>query len=581
MYKGSDPMSLRLSGIAASPGIAIAKAYLLQSDQWQVEKIIIADADAELIRFDQAIAKTEQDLQKLKIKTAAELGEAKSEIFDAHLSILKDPELIDSIKDKISDEKTNAESALEEVSQMFIGMLEEMDDERLSARAADLRDISKRILKHLINKGDESSQVYFEEVIIVANDLTPSDTAELDLRYVKGFITDIGSRTSHSSILARSMEIPAVVGAADVSKTIQPDMLLILDGFTGELIVDPSEEVLAQYRQKKLEHAEEKAESAKFTNLTTVTKDGFELELAANIGRVEDVQGALENGAEAVGLFRTEFLFMDRKTMPSEEEQFKIYKYVLEKMHPKPVIIRTLDIGGDKQLPYLKLAEEMNPFLGVRAIRLCLDQPELFRTQLRALLRASEYGHLKIMFPMIAILSELRQAKKMLNEEKAALLENGVAVSDHIELGIMIEIPAAAIMADQFAKEIDFFSIGTNDLIQYTMAADRMNERVSYLYQPYHPSILRLIHMVVKAANQEGKWVGMCGEMAADPIAVPILLGMGLKELSMSAASIPSTRALLSKINRSDCSQVIADILSLETEEQVEQLVKSNLMGSI
>jgi phosphotransferase system enzyme I (PtsI) len=570
-------MSLRLTGIAASPGIAIAKAHVMQSAEWQAEKISIADTEAELSRFNQAILKTETDLQKLKTKTAAELGEVKAEIFDAHLSILKDPELIDTIKEKISEEKINAESALEEVAQMFIGMLEEMDDERLSARAADLRDITKRIFKHLAGKGTDLSQHYSEEVIIIANDLTPSDTAELDLHYVKGFITDIGSRTSHSSILARSMEIPAVVGAADVSKQIKPHTLLILDGFKGELIVDPTDEVLAQYQQKQQEHAVQKAEWAKFANLPTKTKDGFDLELAANIGRVEDVQGALENGAEAIGLFRTEFIFMDRSSMPSEEEQFKIYKYVLEKMHPKPVIIRTLDIGGDKQLPYLKLPVEMNPFLGVRAIRLCLDQPELFRTQLRALLRASEYGNLKIMFPMIAVLSELRQAKHVLNEEKAALLHSGVAVSDHIELGIMIEIPAAAIIADQFAKEIDFFSIGTNDLIQYTMAADRMNERVSYLYQPYHPAILRLIHMVVKAANQEGKWVGMCGEMAGDPTAAPILLGMGLRELSMSAAAIPSTRALLSKINQRECSSMIAEILTLETEEEVAQRVKDLL----
>jgi phosphotransferase system enzyme I (PtsI) len=574
-------MSVRLSGIAASPGIAIAKAYVIKPAEWQVEKIIIADTEAELIRFNQAILRTEADLQKLKAKTAAELGELKAEIFDAHLSILKDPELIDSIKSKIRDEKVNAESALEEVSQMYIGMLEEMDDERLSARAADLRDITKRIFKYLVSKDLGSSQLYSEEAIIIANDLTPSDTAELDLQYVKGFITDIGSRTSHSSILARSMEIPAVVGAVDVSKKIKPNTLLILDGFKGELIVDPSDEELAQYQQKKQEHIMQKAEWAKYANLPTKTKDGFDLELAANIGRIEDIQGVLENGAEAIGLFRTEFIFMDRKSMPSEDEQYKIYKYVLEKMHPKPVIIRTLDIGGDKQLSYLELPVEMNPFLGVRAIRLCLDQPELFRTQLRALLRASEYGKLKIMFPMIALLSELRQAKQILNEEKAALLHSGAAVSDHIELGIMIEIPAAAIMADQFAKEIDFFSIGTNDLIQYTMAADRMNERVSYLYQPYHPAILRLIHMVVKAANQEGKWVGMCGEMAGDPVAVPILLGMGLKELSMSAAAIPSTRALLNKINQRDCSSIIAEILTLETEEEVEKLVKDRLLSRI
>jgi phosphotransferase system enzyme I (PtsI) len=574
-------MSVRISGIAASPGIAIAKAHVMKVVEWHVERKTISNIEEEIARFEQAMRDAETALLKQRDKTAAELGELKAEIFEAHLSILKDPELISNVKDQIRTDKINAESALTDVSHMFIALLEEMEDERLRERATDLRDITKRVMQYLAGKEPGSQENYTEEVIIVTGDLTPSDTAELNLRYVKGFVTDIGSRTSHSSILARSMEIPAVVGTKDVSVRIEHNSLLILDGFNGELIIDPSEEELAQYKQLKQEHAIEKAEWGKFVHLPTQTKDGCSIELAANMGRIEDVKGALENGAEGIGLFRTEFIFMDRTSMPTEEEQFKIYKYVLEKMNPKGVIIRTLDIGGDKQLPYLNLPVEMNPFLGVRAIRLCLDQQELFRTQLRALLRASVYGQLKIMFPMIAILSELRQAKQILNEEKEALLQKNIAVSSNIELGIMIEIPAAAIMADQFAKEVDFFSIGTNDLIQYTMAADRMNERVAYLYQPYHPVILRLIHMVVKAANQEGKWVGMCGEMAGDRVAVPILLGMGLKELSMSAAAIPSTRALLSKISFQDCSDIIIEIMNLETEEAVEQLVKVKLAGLI
>jgi phosphotransferase system enzyme I (PtsI) len=574
-------MSVRLFGIAASPGIAIAKAHVMKAMEWHVEKKTISNIEEEIARFEQALRDAETALQKQRAKTAAELGELKAEIFEAHLSILKDPELSSQVKDQIRADKINAESALTDVSQMFIAMLEEMEDERLRERATDLRDITKRVMQYLAGKEPQSQENYTEEVIIVAGDLTPSDTAELNLQYVKGFVTDIGSRTSHSSILARSMEIPAVVGAKDVSQRIEHNSLLILDGFKGELIIDPTVEELAQYKQQKQAHDIQKAEWAKFVHLPTQTKDGSFIELAANMGRIEDVKGALENGAEGIGLFRTEFIFMDRKSMPTEEEQFKIYKYALEKMNPKAVIIRTLDIGGDKQLPYLNLPAEMNPFLGVRAIRLCLDQQELFRTQLRALLRASVYGHLKIMFPMIAILSELRQAKQILNEEREALLQKSVAVASHIELGIMIEIPAAAIMADQFAKEVDFFSIGTNDLIQYTMAADRMNERVAYLYQPYHPAILRLIHMVVKAADQAGKWVGMCGEMAGDRVAVPILLGMGLKELSMSAAAIPSTRALLSKISSQACASVIAEILTLETEEEVEQMVKDKLVSLI
>jgi phosphotransferase system enzyme I (PtsI) len=572
-------MSYTLSGIAASPGIAIGKAWVMKQEEPIAVSTSIGQPADEIIRFEKALRHTKEDLEKLRDQTAAQLGELKAEIFDAHLSILKDPELIDSVKDMIKSEPANAEGALQAVSQMFVGMLENMDDELLRERAVDLKDITRRVLQHLAGVEAVSLSDIKEEVIILANDLTPSDTAQLNARYVKGFVTNIGSRTSHSSILARSMEIPAIVGTQRVTELVDKDnVIIIMDGFQGKLIIEPTESELSDYQKLKEQYDQEKIEWAKFVDLPTITKDGFALELAANIGRVEDVNTALQSGAEAIGLFRTEFVFMDRHEMPTEEEQFAIYRHVLERMSPKPVIIRTLDIGGDKQLPYLPIASEMNPFLGVRAIRLCLEQQTVFRTQLRALLRASVYGKLRIMFPMIAISSELRQAKQILAEEQAGLLKQGIAVSDNIEVGIMIEVPAAAMMADQLAKEVDFFSIGTNDLIQYTMAADRMNEQVAYLYQPYHPAILRLIHQVVKAADQQGIWVGVCGEMAGDRIAAAILLGLGVKELSMSAAAIPGTRALLSKLDKTQSSSLAETLLMLETSEEVEQLIMKELM---
>ncbi|MDQ0243930.1 phosphotransferase system enzyme I (PtsI) [Bacillus fengqiuensis] len=567
-------MAKEITGIAASSGIAIAKAFRLENPELTVEKTAVTDTDTETARFEQALAQSTSELEVIKEHARKELGEDKADIFAAHLLVLSDPELINPIKDKIKTEQVNAEYALNEVATMFINMFESMDNEYMKERAADIRDVTKRVLAHLLGVTIANPSMISEEVVIIAEDLTPSDTAQLNRQYVKGFTTDIGGRTSHSAIMARSMEIPAVVGTKTVTADIANGVLVIVDGLDGQVIVDPTPETVKAFEEKKAAHEAQKAEWAKLVNEKTVSADDHHVELAANIGTPEDVKGVLENGGEGVGLYRTEFLYMGRDTLPTEEEQFDAYKTVLERMEGKPVVVRTLDIGGDKELPYLDLPKEMNPFLGFRAIRLCLEMQDMFRTQLRALLRASVYGNLKIMFPMIATLDEFRQAKAILMEEKEKLQSEGITVSDNIEVGMMVEIPSSAVIADLFAKEVDFFSIGTNDLIQYTLAADRMNERVSYLYQPYNPAILRLIKMVIDAAHKEGKWAGMCGEMAGDEIAIPILLGLGLDEFSMSATSILKARSQIRHLSKAEIEKHVDTILSMNTTEEVMAFVK-------
>ncbi|MGG1290535.1 phosphoenolpyruvate--protein phosphotransferase [Bacillus smithii] len=567
-------MSTILKGIAASNGIAIAKAYRLVEPDLKVERKDIQNSEEEINRFEEAIRQSQSELETIRDHAKKELGEEKAAIFEAHLLVLSDPEMTGSIKDKIKNEKVNAEFALKETADMFVSMFENMDNEYMKERAADIRDVTKRVLAHLLGVELPNPSLIAEEVIIVAEDLTPSDTAQLNRQFVKGFTTDVGGRTSHSAIMSRSMEIPAVVGTKEATKEIQNGDLVIVDGINGEVHVNPVPEVIESYKDKAEQFAKEKAEWAKLKNEKTYSSDGHQVELVANIGTPKDIEGVINNGGEGVGLFRTEFLYMGRDQLPSEEEQFEAYKTVLEGLNGKPVVVRTLDIGGDKELPYLNLPKEMNPFLGFRAIRLCLEDQDLFRTQLRALLRASVYGNLKIMFPMIATINEFREAKAILEEEKEKLIQNGTKVSDSIEVGIMVEIPSTAVMADQFAKEVDFFSIGTNDLIQYTLAADRMNERISYLYQPYNPAILRLVKMVIDAAHKEGKWAGMCGEMAGDETAIPLLLGLGLDEFSMSATSILKARSLIKKLNRSEMEQLASEALNKRTTAEVVELVE-------
>lgn len=570
-------MTEKMTGIAASSGIAIAKALVLKHPDLTIERRTIVDKDTEQTRLNDALALSKEELEAIKEKAEKELGQDKAAIFSAHLLVLSDPEFVGAIKQKIDSDHICAEAALDDVSKMFIQLFENMDNEYMKERAADVRDVSKRLLSHLLGVTFTSPSGITEETVIIAEDLTPSDTAQLNRKYVKGFATDVGGRTSHSVIMSRSMEIPAVVGTKTVTAKAEDGMMTIVDGLAGEVILDPTAEQLAAYRKKQAAFIAQREEWKKLAGLSTKTKDGVQVELAANIGNPGDVEGVIDNGGEAIGLYRTEFLYMDRDKLPTEEEQFDAYKAVLEKMEGKPVIIRTLDIGGDKKLSYLKLPEEMNPFLGFRAIRLCLEQQELFRTQLRALLRASVYGKLRIMFPMIATLGELRQAKAILHEEKEKLVTEGIGVNDDIQVGMMVEIPSAAILADRFAKEVDFFSIGTNDLIQYTMAADRMNERVSYLYQPCNPAILRLVGRVIDAAHKEGKWAGMCGEMAGDPIAIPLLLALGLDEFSMSATSILPARSQILKLSKEQLAKHKDVFLNMDTAEEVVDYVKTHL----
>lgn len=569
-------MSKLIKGIAASDGVAIAKAYLLVEPDLTFDKNEkVTDVEGEVAKFNNAIEASKVELTKIRNNAEVQLGADKAAIFDAHLLVLDDPELIQPIQDKIKNENANAASALTDVTTQFVTIFESMDNEYMKERAADIRDVSKRVLSHILGVELPNPSMIDESVVIVGNDLTPSDTAQLNKEFVQGFATNIGGRTSHSAIMSRSLEIPAIVGTKSITQEVKQGDMIIVDGLNGDVIVNPTEDELIAYQDKRERYFADKKELQKLRDADTVTVDGVHAELAANIGTPNDLPGVIENGAQGIGLYRTEFLYMGRDQMPTEEEQFEAYKEVLEAMDGKRVVVRTLDIGGDKELSYLNLPEEMNPFLGYRAIRLCLAQQDIFRPQLRALLRASVYGKLNIMFPMVATINEFREAKAILLEEKENLKNEGHDISDDIELGIMVEIPATAALADVFAKEVDFFSIGTNDLIQYTLAADRMSERVSYLYQPYNPSILRLVKQVIEASHKEGKWAGMCGEMAGDETAIPLLLGLGLDEFSMSATSILKARRQINGLSKNEMTELANRAVDCATQEEVIELVNN------
>lgn len=561
-----------LKGIAASAGVSIAKAYKLESPKVEIVKKE-GDPAIEVEKFNAALEKIKTDIEGVKERAAARLSEEELAVFDAHLMMAGDPEFASQIVGMIENDKVNAEYAADTVANQMVAMFESMDNDYFRERAADIKDVTYRLKCNLLGLTIPDLSSISEDSIIVAYDLTPSDTAQLNT-FVKGFATSIGGKTSHSAIMANSLEIPAVVGCGDILSAVEHGDTLILDALDGEVFVNPDEETIKKYEAKAKAYAEEKEALKVLVNAESVTTDGHKVELAGNIGGFKDVEGVLKNGGEGVGLFRTEFLYMDNDHFPTEEEQFEAYKAVLEGMQGRRVVVRTLDIGGDKKLSYFEFPEEMNPFLGYRAIRLCLDRTDIFRTQLRALIRASVYGRLCIMFPMIATVKEFCDAKAIYEEEKAKLIAEGVKVADNIEVGMMVEIPAAAVNADNFAKHADFFSIGTNDLIQYSMAADRMSEHVSYLYQPYNPSVLRLIKMTIDGAHKEGKWAGMCGAMAGEPYAVPLLLGMGLDEFSMSATQILKARKMVNGLSKDEAAKLADEALKLATAEEVLDLVK-------
>ncbi|HJB04142.1 MAG TPA: phosphoenolpyruvate--protein phosphotransferase [Candidatus Merdibacter merdigallinarum] len=564
-----------LKGIAASAGISIAKAYKLESPKVEIVKKE-GDPAVEVEKFNAALEKTKKDIEGVKERAAKRLSEEELAVFDAHLMMAGDPEFAGQITSMIENDKVNAEYAADTVATQMITMFESMDNDYFRERAADIKDVTFRLKCNLLGLTIPDLTAIDEDSIIVAYDLTPSDTAQLN-EYVKGFATSIGGKTSHSAIMANSLEIPAVVGCGDILSQVSHGDTLVLDAVDGVVIVNPDEATVKEYEAKAKAFAEEKEALKVLVNAKSISTDGHEVELAGNIGGIKDVEGVLKNGGEGVGLFRTEFLYMDSDHFPTEDEQFEAYKAVLEGMGGKKVVVRTLDIGGDKKLKYFTFPEEMNPFLGYRAIRLCLDRTDIFRTQLRALIRASVYGKLCIMFPMIATVQEFRDAKAIYEEEKANLIKEGVAVADNIEVGMMVEIPAAAVLADQFAKYADFFSIGTNDLIQYSMAADRMSENVSYLYQPYNPAVLRLVKMTIDGAHKEGKWAGMCGAMAGEEYAAPILLGLGLDEFSMSATQILKARKIINSLSKKEMEEVAAEALNKQTADEVLAFVKEKL----
>ncbi|HEL2881337.1 TPA: phosphoenolpyruvate--protein phosphotransferase [Clostridioides difficile] len=561
-------------GIGASPGVALGKALVVEHSELVIEKKSIDNVEAEIAKLEDAVAVSKEELVKVKEKASEELGAEDAEIFEAHLLVLEDPELIGSAIDKIKTESVNAEYALNEIKEMFVSMFESIDNEYMKERAADIKDVTNRILRHILGIKVVDLSALSEEVVLIAHDLTPSDTATMNKKMVLGFLTDIGGRTSHTAIMSRTLEIAAIVGLNDITSKVKDGDFVVFNGDTGEVIVNPDEETINKYTELKAKYEDERKALQLLKGKPSVTLDGKHVELAGNIGTPNDIEGLIKNDAEGVGLYRTEFLYMDRDSFPTEEIQYEAYKAVLEGMDGKPIVIRTLDIGGDKELSYLSMEPEMNPFLGYRAIRLCLDRKDIFKTQLRALYRASVHGRLRIMFPMISSLEELLQAKEVVKEVLAELDSEGVAYAKDVEIGMMIEVPSAAVISDVLAKHVDFFSIGTNDLIQYTCAVDRMNQKISYLYNQFNPAVLRLIKTVIDNAHKEGKWAGMCGESAGDQKMIPILLGMGLDEFSMSPISILPARKLITSVKESDMKKLADDVLNMGTAEEIKSYIE-------
>lgn len=568
-----------MKGIGTSPGIALGDVIVYKEPEIVITKEQIENIDEEIIRLEEALKIGIKQTEELYEKTLKNVGKEEAEIFNAHKMMIEDPEFIGDVKEAIKDQQVSAEWALKNTADKYIEIFENIEDEYLRERALDLKDVSKRLLRILLDIETMDLSSLEEECILVAEDLTPSDTAQMNKEMVIGFVTEIGGKTSHTSIMARTLEIPAVSGLKGITSRVQNGDFIIIDGKEGLVLLNPSEEEIKTYQQKKKEYEDFKVRLKDMKGKESISKDGVKVEIAANIGTPKDVDKVIENDGEGIGLYRTEFLYMDSKTLPTEDEQFEAYKIVAERLEGKPVVIRTLDVGGDKDIPYLDLPEEMNPFLGYRAIRLCLDRTDIFKTQLRALLRASAFGNIKIMFPMISSIQEIRDAKKILEEAKEELRKENIPFNENIEVGIMVEIPAVAVHSDIFAKEVDFFSIGTNDLIQYTLAVDRGNQDISHLYNQYHPAVLKLIKMTIENGHKEGIWVGMCGEAAGDEKLIPLLLGMGLDEFSMSSSSILRARWIINNTSKEEIESMLDHILSLPTAEDVEKFIDENILG--
>lgn len=570
-----------LSGISASPGIAIGKALLFKEESLVITKTAITSWESEFTKLEDALALSRKELEAVREITLNELGSEKAAIFESHLMLLEDPELMGQTKHKIKEEGLNVEFAFQEVVGTFIALFESMDDEYMRERAADIKDVSSRLLSHLLGKKVTDLSTINEEVILVTDDLSPSQTATMNKDKILGFLTNIGGKTSHSAIMARTLEIPAIVGLSTVTEKIQDGDLIVFDGEMGKVLINPTDDLVQEYQVKKEALLKTKSALQVLAGKPSETIDGHRVELAGNIGTPNDLEALAKNDAEAVGLYRTEFVFMDRATMPSEDEQFEAYSKVLQGMEGKNCIIRTLDIGGDKKLDYLHVGKEENPFLGYRAIRICLQDVELFKTQLRALLRASTYGSLGIMFPMISSLEELLASKEILEEVKEELREKEIKFDERVRVGMMIEVPSAAMMSDILADHVHFFSIGTNDLTQYTCAVDRMNEKIAHLYEPFNPGLLRLIHTTITNAKNKNIMAAMCGSMAHIPELIPFLLGSGLEEFSMSPMHILPTRKLIRQLRYSECQKTVDEVLKLGTAKEIKEYLGAWLRSQL
>ncbi|WP_283594996.1 phosphoenolpyruvate--protein phosphotransferase [Limosilactobacillus galli] len=567
-------MSLLLDGLAASSGIAIAPAYLLVGPDLSIKKQHIADKNHEVARLRDSFALTTKELQAIRQRAHQDLGHQAVAVVDAQLAMVNDPVLLTTIERLIDKHSYTAEWGVKLATDNYLALFERNNDDYLNSRILAVRDVYKRVISHLLGVKLPDPGALDHRAILVAPNITPTDMAQLDRRYVVGLVTDSGGRTSHFSIMSKTLALPVVVGTNTATKKIKTGDLLIVDGIHGKVIVNPTEQQLEHYRLLAGEFAREQQAWGALRDQHTASQDGRKYEVAANVGALSDIAIARDHGAEGIGLLRTEFLYMNQTELPSEEKQFNAYRQFVSGMDQQRVVARTLDIGGDKRLGMLKLPREENPYLGFRAIRIGLAEPTILRLQLRALLRASAYGRLAIMFPMIATPEEFTQAREMLDDEKRKLSRAGVAVADNIEVGMMLEVPSAAVMADVFAPDVDFFSIGSNDLIQYLFAADRGNSRVSYLYQELHPAVLRLVKRVIDAAHAEGKWVGMCGEMAGNPLATPLLTAMGLDEFSMNSSQILPIRSLISHLNNRQLQPLVHRALAAHSAREVEMLVK-------